>query len=168
MTTIINASRLIYPAFIEPTRRITPSDAPRYGCLIMIDDVPDDLRTHVKPKPARAHRVETTPGLSEKDLLTFIPQPFKPRLTFANAFTGLRQWMELQELAGAANIPANRLFHNIPARLAVEPVEMIDAVPYGATQRSQAVKRLQVVSIRVDIGDLTGNLERMLTEHFNP
>lgn len=165
MTTIVNARRIIYPAFVEPTKPITPDAAPRYGTLLMMDDIPEVLQTHVQPKPAKVRTVETTPGLSEKDVLTFIPQPFKPRLTFENSFTGLRQWMELQELAGAANIPPNRLFHNIPARLAVEPVEYIE--PATMTRRSpQQVKTLQVVAVRVNIGDLTANLERLLSEYF--
>ena len=96
-------------------------------------------------------------------LLVRIIQPFAPRLTFTNGVDGLRGFAELQELAKTANIGPNQLLHELPATLIVKPVESIEAIPIG---RRQAVKRLQIVAIRADVGEIRDNLDKLLNEGF--
>lgn len=156
MTTTINASHLLWP-MSYPDRTFG-----RYAVSVPFSDIPADLHGHVTPKAPKKSTVEKYPYLADA-LLVRIIQPFAPRLTFTNGVDGLRGFAELQELAKTANIGPDQLFHELPATLIVKPVESIEAIRIG---RPQAVKRLQIVAIRADVGEIRDNLDKLLNEGF--
>lgn len=156
MTHTIHASRIMWPIHY-PERTFG-----RYGCTVFFDELPTYLQAHVIPKHPGRRTLEIRPDLSDK-MLCRINQPFVPRITFENGLDGLRALADLQELAKVANIGPNRLFHDIPATLAVHPVEGIDVVTLG---KPQAVKRLQIVAMRCNIDHVMENMNRLLTECF--
>jgi hypothetical protein len=163
MTHIIEASRIYWPAFIEPMTAIVTEGKPRFGCFILFDDVPSEIHSdYVVHKEPSARAIEINPELAGSRVC-LLRQAFKPRLTTTNGFDGLRALAKLQELAKIANVKLDRLFHAVPACLSVEPVEYIDASQYD---RPRQVKTLQIIAVQVGIGELRDNFERMLTEHF--
>lgn len=170
MTHIIEATRIYWPAFVDPVATAIPTDNPRYGCIVLLSDVPFELVNHVTPKALSARAISTNlnnPELADNKVCQLY-QPFKPRLTTTNGFDGLRALAKLYELAKTANIKPDRLFHAVPGLLAVEPVEWIEPATIGQRKAPQAVKRLQIIAVQVGIGELRDNFERLLTEYFKP
>lgn len=168
MTHIIEASRIYWPAFVEPVATAIPTDNPRYGCSVLLSDVPFELVNHVTPKALSARAISTNlnnPELADNKVCQLY-QPFKPRLTTTNGFDGLRALAKLYELAKTANIKPDRLFHAVPGLLAVEPVEWIEPAVIGQCKTPQPMKALQIVAVQVGIGELRDNFERLLTEYF--
>ncbi len=166
MTHIIEATRLYWPAFVEPTTATITDGKPRYGCFVLFDDIPPEIHSdYVVHKEPSKRALELQPDLVG-NRICLLRQPFKPRLTLTNGFDGLRALAKLYELANAANIKPDRLFHNIPAALAVNPVEWIEPASISQRQAPQQMKALQIIAVKVGIGELRDNFERLLTEYF--
>lgn len=165
MTHIIEASRLYWPAFVDGVQ-ITETARPQYGCSVLVDDVSSDIPFEfVNSYKLKERAIEQCPELVDKNLCR-LRTSFKPRLTMTNGFDGLRALAKLYELAKTANISPDRLFHTIPARLVVKPVEWIEPANIGQRQAPQQMKALQIVAVRVGIGELRDNFESLLTEYF--
>lgn len=165
MTHIIEASRIYWPVFVGGVT-MAGMLKPQYGCSVLIDDISSDIPFEfITPYKPKERAVEQCPELVDKNLCR-LRQSFKPRLTLTNGFDGLRALAKLYELAKAANISPDRLFHNIPALLAVNPVEWIEPASISQRQAPQQMKALQIVAVKVGIGELRDNFEHLLTEYF--
>lgn len=155
-------STIRFCGLFKPLRSPVPSVV-RYGCTVNADDVPKDLRGYVTPKPASKRYLTERPDLAGA-VWCHLMDHHPPQIVLTNGIDAIRQLIELCRMAEATNVTPDRLLNEIPATLAVRPIEYIDRET--DMRHARQVKRLSLVAVQVTYDDLVKRFDDLQKEYF--
>lgn len=161
MTTHIISTRILWCGIVEPHLSTFPESANKFGCCVLADDVPDELRHAVQVKFPSERVLRHTPHM---DGIAYcgIYQPIAPIITLTEGFDAVDDLIRLYERAKAVNIRVDRLFDFCPARLAVDVLQ----TPAHA-HSDKIVDRLVIRAIEIELAELRTNFRRLQRQHFD-
>lgn len=153
MTTVFT-STVHWCKLSEPDTQFKLSDPirPTYGLTFDATTAPEEIRPYLMLK-------------SEGDrILGTVRQPFAPVISFAE--TGdYAPLMQLRDMAAIGNIHLDRLWSDIPARLAVDVFEY--TAPSTITTDLKWQKSLRLLAVRFDYDDIWKRFAALSrTEYF--
>lgn len=156
-------STIRFCGLINPLPLPNSGMRPRYGCTVNADDVPTELHGHVTRKPISRQYTELRPDLAGS-VWCHLTQPRPPRLVLTDGMDAIEQMHRLVRVAESTNIKPDLLMNGIPATLAVQPVEWIDAAYHKPAP--EQVKRLTILAVQFAYDDLVKRFDELQREYF--
>lgn len=155
-------STIRFCGLFKPLRSPIPSVV-RYGCTVNADDVPKELRDYVTPKPVSERYLADRPDLAGA-VWCHLMDHHPPQIVLTDGIDAIRELINICHMAEATNVTPDRLLNEIPATLAVRPIEYIGR--YHIDIAPKQVKRLSLVAVQVTYDDLVKRFNDLQKEYF--